>query len=102
MNEYSIAVMLVLGTATGVTVYLVNSHRVHLSHAMLVWSAVVIILVGAFFEKLLRYKSLHYDDPHTGVARSVITEYILPTGLPSLVAILVGAVVGWGLSERNK
>lgn len=59
MNEYSIAVMLVLGTATGVTVYLVNSHRVDLSQAILVWSALVVIIVGAFFEKLLRYKSLH-------------------------------------------
>jgi hypothetical protein len=100
MDEYSIAIMLVLGTATGVTVYLVNSHRVDLSHAILVWSAVVVIIVGVFFEKFLRYKSLHYDD--TGIVRSVITEYILPTGLPSLGAILVGAVVGWGLSERNK
>ena len=97
MNESSIPIILILGIATGITVYLVNSHRVEWWHAMLPWSAVVALLVYEFLGK-----SLHYYDPHIGVFPSALTELIFPNGLWSLAGILVGGGVGWVLSERKK
>jgi|SRR6185436_1700637 len=102
MTESSIPIMLILGIATAITVYLVSSHRVEWWHAMLPWSAIVALLVCNFFGK-----SLRYHDPHIGVLPSVITEFILPHGLPSLIGILVGAGIGWfmaqwEMSRRNR
>ena len=97
MNESSILIILILGVATGFAVNLVKSHQLHWWHSLLVWSIVAAVLVYTLLGKPLRY-----EGPHLGFSPGVVKELIVPNGLPALLAILVGAVIGWWVARHDK
>ncbi len=91
MEESTVYIILILGIASGVTIYLGETHRVHWQHAGYVWSAVSCVLGSAFGVKALYY----HGDPHLAYVPSAIKEWILPIGVPALFAIGIGAGLGW-------
>jgi hypothetical protein len=90
-------VALILGTSAALTTYLVNTHRIHWWHSLAVWSLITTGIVFILFKK-----SYRYFDPHFATSFDVFNNLVVPYGLPSLAAIVLGGLSGWLVAAYRK